>query len=44
MGDKKGYVGRIRNSGSQVVQPVNQHVDRKKNVVKKGSDLRTGKK
>ena len=44
MSDKKGYIGRIRNGGSQVVQPPHQHVDRKKNVVKKGNDLRTGKK
>lgn len=44
MGDKKGYIGRIRNGGSQVVHPVNQQVERKKNLVKKGGDLRTGKK
>lgn len=44
MGDKKGYIGRIQNGGSQVVQAPQQKVSRKANVVKKGSDLRTGKK
>lgn len=40
----KGYTGKIQNGGSQNVQAPNQHVERKKNTVKTGSDLRTGKK
>lgn len=45
MSDKsKGYIGRIKNGGSQNVQAPNQSVERKKNTVKTGSDLRTGKK
>lgn len=39
-----GYVGKIKNTGSQVVQAPNQTTLQKKGTVKKGSDLRTGKK
>lgn len=41
---KNGYVGRIKNSGTQVVKAPNQITDSKKGTVKTGSDLRTGKK
>lgn len=46
MSDKKscGYIGRIKNGGSQVVKAPNQSVDRAKGTVKTGKDLRTGKK
>ena len=44
MSEKNGYIGRIKNSGSQTVKASNQSVDRKKSVVKTGNDLRTGKK
>lgn len=39
-----GYIGKIRNTGSQVVQAPNQQTDGKKGTVKTGKDLRTGKK
>ena len=41
---EKGYTGRIKQSGSQVVKAPNQINDRKTGTVKTGSDLRTGKK
>lgn len=41
---KSGYVGKIKNGGTQVVQAPSQKVDRKTGKVKTGSDLRTGKK
>lgn len=44
MSDKSGYVGRIKNSGTQVVKAPNQSTDPKKGTVKTGKDLRTGKK
>lgn len=44
MSDKSGYIGRIKNGGTQVVKAPVQHTDGKKGVVKTGSDLRTGKK
>jgi hypothetical protein len=40
---EKGYIGKIKNSGSQVVKAPNQVTDAKKGTVKKGEDLRTGK-
>lgn len=40
--DKKGYVGRIKNGGTQVVKAPNQITDPKKGTVKTGKDLRTG--
>ena len=39
-----GYIGRIKQSGTQVVQAPHQHTDPKKGTVKTGADLRTGKK
>lgn len=39
-----GYIGRIKNTGTQVVKAPNQITDQKKGTVKTGSDLRTGKK
>lgn len=39
-----GYIGKIKNGGSQNVQAPNQSVERGKNTVKTGSDLRTSKK
>ena len=44
MSEKSGYIGRIRNTGSQVVKAPNQSTDSKKSTVKTGTDLRTGKK
>ncbi len=44
MSDKSGYVGRIKNGGTQVVKAPNQSTDPKKGTVKTGKDLRTGKK
>ena len=39
-----GYAGKIRNTGSQVVEaPKQNRGDGKKNVVKTGKDLRSGK-
>jgi hypothetical protein len=41
---KSGYVGKIKNGGSQVVKAPNQKTDPRKGTVKKtGKDLRTGK-
>jgi hypothetical protein len=39
-----GYIGKIKNSGSQMVKAPNQVTDPKKGSVVKGDDLRTGKK
>ena len=39
-----GYVGRIKNTGSQVVEAPNQTTVSKKGTVKTGNDLRSGKK
>lgn len=45
MADNKGYIGRIKNGGSQVVKAPNQTTTGGKNgTVKTGADLRTGKK
>lgn len=44
MSEKSGYVGRIKNAGSQVVKAPNQQANPKKGTVKTGKDLRTGKK
>lgn len=44
MSEKSGYVGRIKNGGTQVVKATNQSSDSKKGTVKTGKDLRTGKK
>lgn len=44
MSNKSGYVGRIKNGGTQVVKAPTQQTDPKKGTVKTGSDLRTGKK
>lgn len=41
---KSGYVGRIKNGGTQIVKAPNQTTDGKKGTVKTGSDLRTGRK
>ena len=44
MSNKSGYVGRIKNGGTQVVKAPNQVKDQIKGTVKTGNDLRTGKK
>ena len=41
---RQGYVGRIKNSGAQVVQAPIQTTVSKKGTVKTGNDLRIGKK
>lgn len=41
--NSSGYLGKIKNGGTQVVQAPNQHTDPKKGKVKTGQDLRTGK-
>lgn len=44
MSKNNGYIGKIKNSGSQVVKaPVNPGNKSGKGSVKKGNDLRTGK-
>ena len=40
---ESGYIGKIKNGGTQVVQAPNQTVDPKKGTVKTGTDLRSGK-
>lgn len=44
-GSKKsfGYIGKIKNSGSQKVEAPVQNTDVKKGIVRTGNDLRTGK-
>lgn len=37
-----GYIGKIKNGGTQAVKAPVQHTDGKKGVVKTGNDLRTG--
>lgn len=45
MAEQKGYIGRIKNGGSQVVKAPNQSTTGGKNgTVKTGKDLRTGNK
>lgn len=39
-----GYAGKIKNSGTQVVKAPHQSTDAKKGTVKKGGDLRSGRK
>jgi len=39
-----GYKGKIKNGGTQSVKAVSQSKDPKKGTVKRGSDLRAGKK
>ena len=39
-----GYIGRIKQSGTQVVQAPHQHTDPKKGKVKTGKDLRVKQK
>lgn len=41
---KNGYIGKIKNGGTQVVKAPNQITDQKKGIVKTGHDLRSGKK
>jgi hypothetical protein len=46
MAEKKGgngYLGKIKNGGTQIVQAPNQITDQKKGTVKTGTDLRSGK-
>lgn len=43
MGKENGYIGKIKNAGTQVVQAPYQTTDAKKGTVKKGTDLRAGK-
>ena len=42
--EKHGYIGSIKQSGTQVVKAPCQTTDQKKGTVKTGNDLRTGKK
>lgn len=44
MSEKSGYIGKIRQGGTQVIKAPNQVKDTPKGSVKTGSDLRTGKK
>lgn len=44
MSNKNGYVGKIKNGGTQTVKAPQQITDPKKGTVKTGNDLRTGKK
>lgn len=38
-----GYIGKIKNGGTQIVQAPNQTTDPKNGTIKTGSDLRGGK-
>lgn len=38
------YAGKIKNSGTQIVQAPKQSTNQKKGTVKTGGDLRSGKK
>lgn len=42
-GHPNGYVGNIKNSGSQVVKAPHQSAEHGKSTVHSGSDLRAGK-
>lgn len=44
MSERSGYVGKIKNGGTQTVKAPQQITDPKKGTVKTGNDLRTGKK
>ena len=44
MSNKSGYIGNIKNGGTQMVKAPNQVKEQKEGTVKTGSDLRTGKK
>ncbi len=41
---ERGYAGKIKNAGTQVVKAPQQTTVPKKGTVKTGSDLRTGRK
>lgn len=42
--EKNGYIGKIKNSGSQVVKAPNASESKRGTIIKKnGEDLRTGK-
>lgn len=43
MASENGYLGKIKNGGTQIIKAPNQTVDPKKGTVKTGTDLRTGK-
>jgi hypothetical protein len=40
---KSGYIGKIKNTGTQKVEAPNQTKEPKKGTVVKGNDLRNGK-
>lgn len=42
--EKNGYIGAIKNGGTQSVKAPNQKSDPKKGTVRTGNDLRSGKK
>lgn len=42
--ETSAYAGKIKNTGTQVVQAPKQTAPQKKGTVKTGSDLRSGKK
>ncbi len=42
--EQHGYVGKIKNGGTQIVKAPHQSTDAKKGTVRTGTDLRTGKK
>jgi len=41
--NKSGYIGRIKNGGTQVVKAPSQHTGKGKSTVKTGGDLRGGR-
>lgn len=41
---ESGYIGRIKNGGTQTVKAPKQSTDPKKGTIKTGTDLRSGKK
>ena len=42
--EKNGYVGKIKNGGTQTVKAPHQSTDSKKGTVRTGRDLRAGRK
>lgn len=43
MAEKGGYIGKIKNAGTQIVKAPNQTTEPKHGKMVKGTDLRSGK-
>lgn len=44
MSEKSGYIGKIKNSATQIIKAPTQSTERKTGKVKTGKDLRAGRK